>query len=110
MFTRGVNYSGSARIFPGHYETAINAQNANGWQVVTGKKVVLALAAASERPEAMLDANNSKCSGDGSQRIPSEAQLQIHIASDHSPAPEGNLHSHSITPTIPPPIYFHSPT
>ncbi len=106
IFTRGVNSSGSARIFPGHYETAINAQNANGWQVVTGKKVVLALAAAGERPEAMIDANNSKCSGDGSQRIPSEAQLQIHIASDHSPASEGILHSHSISDTISAPIYF----
>ena len=106
ILTRGVNSSGSARIFPGHYETAINAQNANGWQVVTGKKVVLALAAASERPEAMIDANNSKCSGDGSQTIPSEAQLQINIASDHSPASEGILHSHSISDTISAPIYF----
>ena len=106
IFTRGVNSSGSARIFPGHYETAINAQNANGWPVVTGKKVVLALTAASERPEALIDANNSKCSGDGSQTIPSEAQLQIHIASDHSPASEGILHSHSISDTISAPIYF----
>src|SRR5260370_33324409 len=100
IFTRGVNSSGSARIFPGHYETAINAQNANGWQVVTGKKVVLALAAASKRPEDRIDANNSKCSGGGSQTIPSEAQMQIHIPSDHSPARDEIPHSHPISATL----------
>ncbi len=106
ILTRGVNSGGSAQVLPGHYETAINAQNANGWPVVTGKKVVLALTAARERPEALIDANNSKCSGDGSQTITSEAQLQIHIASDHSPLSEGILHSHSIADTISAPIYF----
>jgi hypothetical protein len=90
ILTRGVNSGGSARILPGHYETAINAQNVNGWPVVAGKKVVLALTAASERPEALIDANNSKCSGDVSQAVTSEAQFQIHIASDHSPASEGS--------------------
>jgi hypothetical protein len=106
ILTRGVNSGESARILPGHYETAINAQNVNGWPVVTGKKVVLALTAASERPEALIDANNSKCSGDGSQAITSEAQLQIHIASGHSPASEGIPHSHSISDSLSAPIYF----
>ena len=73
---------------------------------VPHEKVVLALTAASERPEALIDANNSKCSGDGSQTITSEAQLQIHIASDHSPVSEGVPHSHSISDTISRPIYF----
>src|SRR6266566_3547380 len=86
IFTRGVDSGASARILRLHYTTTINAQSANGWPVVTGKKVVLALAAASERPEALIDANNSKCSGDGSETITSEAQLQIQIASDHSAA------------------------
>jgi hypothetical protein len=104
ILAHGVNSGGSARILPGHYETAINAQNANGWPVVTGKKVVLALTAASEPPEALIDANNSKCSGDGSQTITSEDQLQIHIASDYSPASEGI--PHSISDTISAPIYF----
>jgi len=106
ILTRGVNSGGSARILPGHYETATNVQNANGWPVVTAKKVVLALTAASERPEALIDANNSKCSGGGSQVIAPEAQLQIHIAPDHSPASEGIPHSHSISDTISAPIYF----
>ena len=106
ILTRGVNSGGSARVLPRHYETAINAQNANGRPVVTGKKVVLALTAARERPEALIDANNSKCSGDGSQTITSEAQLQIHIASGHSPLSEGILHSHAISDNISAPIYF----
>jgi hypothetical protein len=106
ILTRGANSGGSARILPGHYETAINAQNVNGWPVETGKKVVLALTAASERPETLIDANNSKCSGDGSQAITSEAQFQIHIASDHSPASEGIPHPYSISETIAAPIYF----
>ena len=106
ILTRDGNSAASARILPEHYETAINAQSANGWPVVTGKKVVLALAAASERPEALIDANNSKCLGGGSQTITSEAQLQIHIASDHSAASEVIPHSHSISDTISAPIYF----
>jgi hypothetical protein len=60
----------------------------------------------SQRPEALINANNSKCSGDGSPTITSEAQLQIPIASDPSPASEGMLHSHSISDTISAPIYF----
>ncbi len=106
ILSRGVDSGGSARILRLHYTTTINAQSANGWPVVTGKKVVLALAAASERPEALIHANNSKCSGDGSQTITSEAQLQIPIRSDHSAASEGIPHFHSISDTISAPIYF----
>src|SRR5882762_1071947 len=84
ILSRGVNSGGSARILRLHYTTTINGQRANGWPVATGKKVVLALATASERPEALIDANNSKCSGDGPQTITPEAQLQILVASDHS--------------------------
>ncbi|PYU44460.1 MAG: hypothetical protein DMG53_16465 [Acidobacteria bacterium] len=106
IFTRGVDFGGSARILRLHYATTINAQSANGRPVVTGKKVVLALAAASERPEALIDANNSKCSGDSSQTSTSEAQLQMHIASGHSAASGGIPRSHSISDAISAPIYF----
>ena len=106
ILTRGVNSGGSARILPGHYETAINVQNVNSWPVVTGKNLILALTAARERPEALIDANNSKCSGDGSQTITSEAQLQMHIASGHSAASGGIPRSHSISDAISAPIYF----
>ena len=106
IFTRGVDFGGSARILRLHYATTINAQSANGRPVVTGKKVVLALAAAREWPEALIDANNSKCSGDGSQTITSEAQLQMHIASGHSAASGGIPRSHSISDAISAPIYF----
>src|SRR5438094_10042469 len=78
IFTRGVDLGGSARILRLHYATTINPQSANGRPVVTGKKVVLALAAASERPEALMHANNTNSSAESSQTITCEAQLQTH--------------------------------
>ncbi len=106
ILTRSGSSEASARLLPGHYATVINVQSANGWPIVTGKKVVLALPATSARPEALIVANNRKCLVNGSQPITSEAQLQIHIASDHSAASEGIPHSHSISDTISAPIYF----
>ncbi len=82
ILTRSGSSEASARLLPGHYATVINVQSANGWPIVTGKKVVLALPATSARPEALIVANNRKCLVNGSQPITSEAQLQIHIASD----------------------------
>src|SRR5260370_16940219 len=70
ILTRGVNSGGSARILPGHYETAINAQNANGWPAVTGKKLVLPLTAPTYPPEPLLDAHTIKSSPDAPHTLP----------------------------------------
>ena len=104
ILTRGGNSGGSARLRPGHYATAMNAQSANGWPVVIRKEVVLALPHGSGKT--LIDANNSKCSGDGSRTITSEAKLQIHIAPDHSAASETIPHSHPISNTTSAPIHF----
>ncbi len=106
IFTLGGNSEGSAGILPGHYSTAIIAQSANGWPIVTGKKVVLALPATSARPEALIDANNHKCLANGSQPITSHGKLQTRMASDHSAAIESIPHSRLISDTSVAPIYF----
>jgi hypothetical protein len=104
ILARGGNSGGSARILPGHYPAAINAQSANSWPIALVKELVLALPHGSGKT--LIDANNSKCSGDGSQTITSEAKLQIHIASIYFAANETIPHSHSISDNPSAPIHF----
>src|SRR5712691_8172806 len=94
IFTRGGNSGGSTVILPERYATATNAQSANGWLIVTGKKVVLALPAASERPEALIDANDRECLENGSQPITSHGKMQTLMASGHLAAIEETPRSH----------------
>jgi hypothetical protein len=106
ILTRGGISEASARILRLHYAITFHAQSANGWPIGIRKEVVLALPHRSGETEPLIDANGSKCSGDGSETITSAANLQIHFASHHSGASKTIPHSHSISNTISAPIYF----
>ncbi len=106
VFTRSGNSGESARILSGHYTTAITAQSANGWPVVIGKEVVLALPTASERTEALINANSRECLANGSQPSTSQGKLQTGIASEHAAAIEAIPHFHPISATGAAPIHF----
>ena len=69
IFNRRGNPGGSARILPAQGAAAIEAQNGNGWPVVTGKKVVLALPASSKRTEVLIEANKERCSRDDAMML-----------------------------------------
>src|ERR1700740_251048 len=86
MLTRDGISEGSARILRLHHAVTVHAQSANGWPIGTRNEVVLALPHGSGRTEALLDANDSKCSGDGSGTITSAANLQMPFVSHHSRA------------------------
>jgi Aspartyl protease len=106
ILTRGSISGASARIFRLHHAITVHAQSANGWPIGIRKEVVLALPHGSGKTEALIDANGSKCLGDGSETITSAANLQINFASHHSGASKTIPHSHSISNTISAPIYF----
>jgi hypothetical protein len=86
MFTRSASSGALARILPARHATAINAQNANACPDGKGK-VILALPAASERTESLVDTSNRKPLATQSTPRNSEAIRHPRSLSDTRAAP-----------------------
>ena len=97
IFTGSDNPEVLARILSKRHAKAIDAQNTNDLAIQNNKKVLLALPTASEKAEALIDANKRQCLGDSSQTVTSEADLQTQIASHDLAIAEAIPDAHSIS-------------